>query len=327
MKIIIPIINTWIWDFIMTLPLLKNIEENKNLEPILILNKQVYKNVFDFSFLNKDRFEVILENDVSSLKFWINLRKQAKIIVSPTVWVKPLILWKSLFFQIYSKPLIWKNKLWNIWIRMFWIPKDHDVVNNIKILERFYQDYKNLKQQTKIYEPKLIVENTNKEKIIFIHSWFDWNSILPKDWGLNNWISLVKELVNFKKNYKIKIIIGPWFEKKFKDEYFRLAEKFENVEILYKLGFKSLIKELAKWEVLVNTDSWIGHLAWALWLKTVTLFWPVDETQSKVFSKKAIVIRAEESKPCYSQGIWVRECKDLGGLKNIKVTDILYYLK
>ena len=327
MKIIIPIINTWIWDFIMTLPLLKNIEENKNLEPILLFNKQVYKDIFDFSFLNKDRFEIILENNVSSLKFWINLRKQAKVIITPTVWIKPLVLWKNLFFQIYSKPLIWKNRCWNIWIKTFWIPQDHDVINNIKILEKFYQDNKDLKQQIKIYEPKLVVENVDKEKIIFIHPWFDWNSIIPKDWWIENWISLIEKLVSLKNNYKIKIIIWPWFEEKFKDEYFKLSEKFGNVEVLYKLNFRKLITELAKWEILINTDSGIGHLAWALWLSTITLFWPADEKQTWVFSKKAITIRAKRSKSCYSQGIWTRKCMDLGGLKDIKVTDILNYLK
>ena len=326
MKIIIPIINTWIWDFIMALPLLKNIEKNKNLEPILLFNKQVYKDIFDFSFLNKDRFEVILEDNISNFKFWLKLRKQAKIIISPTVWFKPLILWKSLFFKVYSKPLILGNKFWNVWIKSFWIPQNHDVINNINILERFYKDYKNIKQQIKIYEPKLIIENNNKEKIIFIHPWFDWNSILPKDWWIENWISLVEQLANLKKDYKIKIIIWPWFEENFKEEYFKLSEKYKNIEVIYKIDLKQLVKELAKWEILINTDSWIGHLAWALWLKTITLFWPVDETQSKVFSKKAITIRDNQTKPCYSQGIWIKKCNNLNWLKNITIDTILKYV-
>jgi hypothetical protein len=69
----------------MTLSLLKNIEENKNLEPVLIFNKQVYKDIFDFSFLDKNRFEVVLEKNISNLNFWVKFRKQAKVIISPTV--------------------------------------------------------------------------------------------------------------------------------------------------------------------------------------------------------------------------------------------------
>jgi len=326
MKIITPIINTWIGDFIMTLPMLKNIEKNSNLQPILIFNKQVYKDIFDFSYLKKDRFEVLITNNVTKIKFWIDLRRQSNIIISPTVWLKPLLLWKNLFFKVYSKPLIFKNRFYTLWIKTFWIPKDHDVINNIKIIERFYQDYPQVKVETQIYQPKLKVWNIKKEKIIFIHPWFDGNTKIPRDWGVENWVNLVKKLSEIKEDYIIKIIIWPWWEEKFKDYYFDLEKKLNNVKVIYKLKFKELINELAKWEILINTDSGIWHLAWALWLRTITLFGPADERQTWVFSSNAVVIRAKWSKPCYSQGIWLSNCEDKWWLLSIEVEDILQFL-
>lgn len=323
-KIIIPIINTWIWDLVMLLPLLKNIENNSKIKCTILINKEFYKTILEYSFIDLNKFNIIYTNNISSIKLWINFRKKYNIILVPTIGLKPLILWKLLWFQIFSKPLIIKNKYISLWINTPLNIKEHDIKNNINLLNIFYQKYPSIKSEIKQCKP-LLNNTILKEKIIFIHPWFDWNSIFNKDWWIKNWIKLIEKLYKEKKEYKIKIIIWKWwFEEKYLNEYIKLERTLKSVSVIYNKSLDYVINQLSNWEYLINTDSWIWHIAWALWIKTITIFWVTDENHIWVYSKKAINIRYKNSFPCFSQWLILNtNCIDNWWIKKINIENIL----
>lgn len=101
-----------------------------------------------------------------------------------------------------------------------------------------------------------------------------------KDWGLINWITLIKSLIKFKKKQEF-LIIG--YGKKERDVSKFLLKIFpNNCKSIISAPFNKLIKTISKSKIYIGHDTANMHLCALLGLKTFSVF-SSRETKGKWF--------------------------------------------
>nr|BFD59366.1 hypothetical protein CKG001_14730 [Bdellovibrio sp. CKG001] len=119
-----------------------------------------------------------------------------------------------------------------------------------------------------------------------------------KRWGIENYIALGEMLIA--QGYYVGFIIGPS-----EQEYVsRLSESESRFVVHQDLDFASLVRTIASYEILINNDSGVGHIAAGLGLKIVSLYGPTDPNLYKPLSSKIKIIQklpVMACMPCYDK--------------------------
>lgn len=95
-----------------------------------------------------------------------------------------------------------------------------------------------------------------------------------KRWPFNNWVKLIRELINL--NYKV-VIVGAIEEMNYNDDIYNNFIIDNNVTNLTgKLSLIQMIKLLNVVKCVIGNDSGIAHISASLSLKTLVFFGPTD---------------------------------------------------
>ena len=129
---------------------------------------------------------------------------------------------------------------------------------------------------------KALVGVKKNNILIGIHPGCDKANI-ERRWLVKNFIELVKILTK-NKNNKIIVFEGPDEED--------ILTNFENLDIIKgrNLSFKRLAALINECDIMLTSDSGLGHIAAALNIPTVTLFGPANPNQTRPYGNKGIVI-------------------------------------
>ena len=145
-----------------------------------------------------------------------------------------------------------------------------------------------------------------------------------KDWPLNNYMTLIKKLLNDEKNYFSSVILlGSKDEKYFCSQ---LKDSLDNANIYNLAGSLEILEifELLKLcKFFIGNDSGLTHLAAASKTKTLALFGPSRDENYRPWGKNSYFIRTPES---YSQLVEVDGYSRFDNnslMKSLLVKDVL----
>lgn len=105
------------------------------------------------------------------------------------------------------------------------------------------------------------------EYMIFLHA----TTRDEKHWPESHWRDLIQLMHNT--GLRIKL---PWGANHEHERAIRLAEGFDNVEVLPRLSLEQVAKQLAGARAVVSVDTGLSHLTAALGQPNITLYGPTD---------------------------------------------------
>ena len=154
------------------------------------------------------------------------------------------------------------------------IEKTFQEKESLRLIKRFYLNQFDEKQILNlITKPNKLKKNS---KIILCLG----GKYKIKDWGLINWVALIKLIIKFKKKQEF-LIIG--YGKKERDVSKFLLKIFpNNCKSIISAPFNKLIKTISKSKIYIGHDTANMHLCALLGLKTFSVF-SSRETKGKWF--------------------------------------------
>lgn len=195
-------------------------------------------------------------------------------------------------------------------------PCIHRVENNLKVLDML--------EIERPKEPNPFLPFTTLQKVkpdsILIHPGSDKvNSF--KRWSAERFAAVAEILLN--QSWNVSIILGPD-----EDElltYFECLKKHNRFKTHINLPLPKLLDVIRSYNIFLNTDSGLGHLASALGVKTVTIFGPGDPTQIRPYGEKCTIVKTSQELHCMpcmrSDGMY--GCKERTCLTDIGVEEVL----
>lgn len=174
-------------------------------------------------------------------------------------------------------------------------PKTHAVEDNLEYLRKLGASkfekklYLRVTKKDKGFANMFIKEHkiTKLHKVIGIHPGCD-KAHTERRWSIENFVNLVNKLEQDKKN-KIILFEGP-------DEV-GILNNFDGSSIIKVSNFKlnRLFAIIGRCNVMVTSDSGLGHIAAALKVPTVTLFGPANPNKTKPYGEGLVINKLEES--------------------------------
>jgi len=151
---------------------------------------------------------------------------------------------------------------------------------------------------------------------IIIHPGGDANNKYRR-WPIERFIELGKKLKD--NDFSVFFLIGP--------EERDLCNSIEgsNFPIIQPVDIEILLMEISKSEIVICSDSGIGHFGAALNKAVFTIFGPADPRNSRPIGKKVCAIESEyegDCMPCVVEG-GARGCAEKACLKSIEVDRVL----
>lgn len=119
-----------------------------------------------------------------------------------------------------------------------------------------------------IAEHFLAADSANASRyIVFLHA----TTRDEKHWPESHWRDLIQLM--HKSGFRIKL---PWGAQHEYERAVRLAEGFDNVEVLPRLSLEQVARQLAGARAILSVDTGLSHLAAALNRPNITLYGPTD---------------------------------------------------
>lgn len=319
-------------DLVMLEPLLYLLKKNGYKVTIILKSQSHYEMIkkldlvekyFIFDFFNKKK---IIEN----IRTILQIRKIDFDygIISP---ITPISLGIKFMKILGVKNFIYNNQAKN--------KIEHYVDINLNLSKQL-----NINENKKIY-PKLkldeneinrykdIIKGDNKKTVNIILSTLKLykkrffvfkKGIDCKNWGLNNFINLIKILE--KEEYQI-ILTGVLSKEKEKllNDNLKNSKNIKNFVNKTSLIEAAILSYLS--DIVVGNDTGGIHIASALGKKTLSIFGPTDPRKVGAYSEKAEYITTNiECQYCYGTDK-LFECNDRKCLKNIKVEKVFKAIK
>lgn len=293
--------------------------------PTMTYLKQKYPNAtFDFIFFQEFAAEPVkyckFVNNIfysdfnikSILKTGFDLRKQNYDISICTSGPNPIKL------GIYSYLVGAKKRIGEY--RKFKLPF---YTKQIKYEEKFHRVENNLALfdiPNNKFNTFFCIENIDEKKVsknenikICIHAGSNVR-FKNKRWPKEYFVKLIDLLIS-KYNCEILIMSGP-------DE-FEESEYISN-QTNSKLIINKTLQEVAyvisKCDIMINTDSGLGHIAACFDIETFTIFGPAKDYKAKPYSDKSHIIKLSlECQPCYGTER-IKNCTDYKCLHGLSPT-------
>ncbi len=144
-----------------------------------------------------------------------------------------------------------------------------------------------------------------------------------KRWPLDRFVRVAERLLN--SGAKVSVILGP--------SELEMAPKFSKLEkrpgfsLLINLPLDAALKSIAAHQLLLNSDSGLGHLAAAIGLTTVSIFGPADPIICRPYSDRSVFVvpGTDYAPPCMPCMVFGgrRGCNEIPCLKAISADEVV----
>lgn len=160
----------------------------------------------------------------------------------------------------------------------------------------------------------LRLQNIHGKRIVVMHPGVTW---VTKRWPLERYACLAEEIVRRFPDVAVVVTIGPG-EESLEDG---LKERSKRDIIVPSAGMSlcQLIALIDRCELLIGSDTGPLHLAAALGKRVVGLYGPTDRVRNGPYGEGHSVVSANRA----CSGCWRRECRDLGCMNEIQVSDVM----
>lgn len=140
-----------------------------------------------------------------------------------------------------------------------------------------------------------------------------------KRWGSQQFAELAVHFAH--SGYRVSILIGP-DETDLTSAFCNLGSA--DIDIVTPSSLLDLIRTIHACQLVVNSDSAVGHFAAALGKKTVTVFGPGDPRLVRPYSAHALTVRAKALLPCMPCMVPGGKygCEERGCLASLSVEEV-----
>ena len=289
-------------DFIVLDKFKEAIRSNKNVDNLIIFEKDKYKGIKGiYNFSKKlGEYDLIIDLHAKMRSFFISNFVKGKVLR-----YKKRALWKSLFVK-------WKLMKYSV---------DHTIVKSyFKPLESLGLKYRGEELEFDFEAKDLEGVKEYEEFVVFAPG----ASKETKKWTKDNFSSLGK-LINKEYNKKIILIGG-------KNEWEELEEIRRNCgEFCLNLGGKLSLKEsgalLSKASFVVTNDSGPFHMARGVKTLSFVIFGPTDPNMFEYNEKAILLFGKEPCSPCSLHGDKVCPKGHFNCMKNLTADKVFEIIK
>lgn len=272
----------------------------------LIKNLELVENYFFFDFSNKRK---IIENieaifKIRKMKFDYGIISPITTLSLGKVFMKILKVKKIIYTKVEKSELLHRVVLNLKLLEQLDIKIDKSIFPKLKINKEIINNYKNILEEKKSKKINIILSTmklSRKKKYIFKEE------VDCKNWGLNNFIDLIKKLEKYDFQIILTGILNKENENKINEEFKfnRNIKNFINKTSLIEAAALSSLSNL-----VIGNDTGGIHIASALGKRTLTIFGPTDPKRIGAYSKKAKYITLNlNCQYCYGSQIMF-ECKN-----------------
>jgi len=317
-----------------TIKILKKSFPDAKIDLLTLLNStyQMVTSIPDFNLFDSV-FYINFKQKMDFLKKIIQIRKNKydySILLFPSArWHYNLLSYLcnakvrigSLYPDINFKRLSFLNNI-NVPV----IIGIHDVYQNINLLNPLKINTKNIK--IKSIKSKIALKK--KKKCIGFHPGSKKAGYF-KRWDKVKYLQVIKKLLNYKKDYLIKLFFGPDEIDEYK--YFKHNLNSSKVKFIYNKDLKNVFKEINECKIFVSNDTGLMHIANFLNCINIVIGGPSDFRRTGPFNKPHIIIRSNvKCQPC-SHTYFVSSHKfkciynDVRCMKYIRVNEVFQNIK
>jgi heptosyltransferase I len=175
------------------------------------------------------------------------------------------------------------------------------------------------REEIEFGEKFFLENNLNDNKVICLHPGCGPNG-RPREWGIENYISLANNLLSEDKNYFF-LISGALADS---STSAKIANgiKFNKINVTGKYSLDRFIGILKKVDLLVCSNNGVMHIASSMGVRTMGLYGPTNALKWGVYNSDSIVMKSDKyCSPCLYLG-HDYGCRRPDCMKYIKVSDV-----